>query len=258
MLRTFKQRLAEDELIRVFAMGRVVHPVVIEMFGLAGGYAGFWLDGEHVGLTTDQMVMASLAARANDFDSFVRIPPIGYWHVTQCLETGMGGVMAAQIHSAEQAEEFVQWAKFAPRGKRGINGSGRDANYTHKSISQFTQEANREQFVAIQIETAGAVDDADKIASIEDVDLLFVGPTDLSSALGVGGEFHHQKLWEAIDHVATVCRKHGKAWGAVTPDAEFADRAVEKGCRMPTFGSEISALRKGIGAIEQNFEKLFS
>ena len=66
MLRTFKQRLAEDELVPVFAMGRVVHPVVVEMHGLAGGYAGFWLDGEHVGLTTDQMVMANNAPQHQD------------------------------------------------------------------------------------------------------------------------------------------------------------------------------------------------
>ena len=181
---TFKELLRTDELIRVFLFGRVFHPIVIEMFGLAGGYHGFWVDGEHVGLTTQQLTVAGLAARANGFDCFARIPPVGYWYVTQCLEAGMGGVMAAQIHTAAQAEEFVRWAKFAPRGGRGLNLGGRDADYTHKPAARFVAEANRDQFVAIQIETAGAVDQAEEIAALDGVDLLFIGPADLSLALG--------------------------------------------------------------------------
>ena len=131
MRKTFKERLATGDLIRTFALGRVIHPVVIEMYGLAGGFHGFWLDLEHAFISTEQMIMASLAAKANEMDCFVRLAPTGYSPVTQCLETGVGGVMAAQIHSAAQAEEFVKWTKFAPRGTRGLNMSGRDAGYTH-------------------------------------------------------------------------------------------------------------------------------
>jgi len=69
-------------LLTTFAVGRVVHPIVVEMFGLAGGYHGFWLDGEHAFCSTQEMIVAALAAKANDFDCFIRIPPTGYWHVT--------------------------------------------------------------------------------------------------------------------------------------------------------------------------------
>ena len=81
----FKEMLANDEVICTFALARVIHPMVVEMFGVAGGYHGFWVDGEHVTLQTEQMLSMSLAARANGFDTFVRIPPIGYWQVTQCM-----------------------------------------------------------------------------------------------------------------------------------------------------------------------------
>lgn len=258
MRRTFKELLATDELIRVFALARVINPVVIEMFGLAGGYRGFWLDQEHAFLSTEQMVTAALAAKANDMDCFVRVAPIGYWNVTQCLETGVGGVMAAQIHSAAQAEEFVRWCKFAPRGTRGLNASGRDANYTHKPPAQFIEDANRQHMIGIQIETLGALEDVDAIAANDGVDLLFVGPADLSLALGVVGQFHHEKLWEAIERVASACRRHGKAWGAVTPDPKFADRAVAAGCRMPTLGNDVLVLRRGIEAFKTAFSQQFS
>lgn len=258
MRRSFHELLAGDELIRVFAMGRMMHPLIVEMFGLAGGFHGFWLDQEHTSATTEQLTVAALAARANDFDCFVRVPPTGYWQVTQCLEAGAGGVMAAQIHSVEQAAQFVSWARFAPLGIRGMNNGGRDANYTHIPPAQFLEAANRDTFIAIQIETLRALAQADEIAALDGVDLLFIGPVDLSLALGVVGQFHHDKLWEAINAVAAVCRKHGKAWGAVTPDPQFADRAVESGCRMPTLGNDVLALRRGIEAIRGAFEHQFT
>lgn len=252
-LRSFKQRLAAGEIVRVFAVGRIVHPVVIEMFGLAGGYDGFWIDAEHVALNTEQMVSLALAARANQFDCFVRIPPVGYWLVTQCLETGAGGVMAAQIHSADQAAEFVRWAKFPPRGARGLNVGGRDGRYTHLPPASFIEVANREHLTAIQIETAGAVDQVEATAALDDVDLLFIGPADLSLALGCVGDFHHPKLWEAIDRVAAMCRKFGKAWGAVTPDPKFAERALNGGCQMLTVANDVLALRRGLEATKTAF-----
>jgi 2-keto-3-deoxy-L-rhamnonate aldolase RhmA len=257
MLQTFKQMLAADGDIPLFAVGRVMHPVMIEMFALAGGYRGFWIDQEHCTVSMDQITTAALAARANELDCFVRIPPIGYWHVTQCLEAGAGGVMGAQIRDADHAREFLSWAKFTPRGARGLNMGGRDADYTHLPPAKFVEKANRENFVAIQIETLGALNEADEIAAIDGVDVLFVGPADLSLGLGVVGQFHHEKLWEAIGRVAAACRKHGKAWGCVAPDAQFADRAAENGCRMPTLGNDVLAARRGIEAFKATFAKHF-
>jgi len=250
---TFKQLLASDQVIPVFSVARIAHPIVIEMYALAGGYRGFWLDQEHGAMDQQTVISAALAARANEMDFFVRMPPIGYWHVTQSMEAGAGGVMGAQIQSAEHARQFVSWTKFAPRGTRGLVSTGRGANYTHTPVGEVVESANRDRFVAIQIETRGALEEADEIAAIEDVDLLFVGPADLSLVLGVVGQFHHDRLWEAIARVAAACHRHGKAWGAVVPDPEFARRAADLGCRMPTIGNEILALRRGIEALQKTF-----
>jgi 2-dehydro-3-deoxyglucarate aldolase/4-hydroxy-2-oxoheptanedioate aldolase len=257
MAKSFNQRLAAGETVTTFALGRVVHPIFIDMFALAGGYQGFWLDQEHAGIGVDEIRVASVTARANDMDCFVRLAPLGYSQVTQCLEAGAGGVMAAQIHSAAQAEEFVSWAKFAPRGTRGLNAGGRDGDYSYKPAAQFIEDSNRENFVAIQIETLGSIDQVEAIAAIDGVDLLFVGPADLSLCLGVVGQFMHEKLWEAIDKVQAACQKHGKNWGAVVPTPEFADRAAERGCKMPTIGNEIIAVRRGLDAMKLAFDSQF-
>lgn len=258
MSKPFKQLLAEGHVIRLFSMGRVVHPVVIDIFGLAGGYDGFWLDQEHGGLTYDQILLSSVCARANGFDCFVRMAPSNYAVVTQNLEAGAGGVMAAQIQSAQQAEQFVRWAKFAPRGTRGMNTSGYDAHYTHKSQTQFAEDANRQHLVGIQIETRGALDEADAIAGIDGVDLLFVGPSDLSQSLGHLGQLNHDSVWAAIDRVAEACRRHGKHWGTVPVDPDYAERCVKKGCQMLIMGSDIVCMRRGIETVQSTFDNFFS
>ncbi|MBI3837719.1 MAG: host specificity protein [Planctomycetia bacterium] len=257
MPRFFKNLLATDKLIRVFCAGRLVHPVSLQLFGLAGGYDGFWLDAEHAGISTEQITMAALVGRACGLGSFVRMPVTNYAAVTQCLESGADGVMAAQVVSAAEAEKFVTWAKFAPRGMRGVNTQGADAHFTHKTAIELARDANRDHFVAIQIETLGALNQVDEIAAIDDVDLLFVGPADLSSALGVLGQANHETVWAAIDRVAEACRRRGKAWGIVPADPAYADRCAEKGCRMITFGSDVSAMRLGVQALKTMFASQF-
>ena len=254
----FKELLANtNDVLPLFAMSRTMHPVVVEMFGLAGGYRGFWFDQEHSAISTEQIATLSIAARANDMDSFVRMPPVGYWQVTQALEAGAGGVMAAPIYSADQAAEFVSWTKFAPQGVRGLNSSGYDAKYSHTPLAEFASQANERNFVAIQIETLQAVDEAKQIAKLDGVDLLFVGPADLSLALGVPGEFQDHRLWEAIDNVAVACKHAGIAWGAVVPNPEFAARAIGNGCRMPTVGNDVIAMRRGIADMQNAFGGVF-
>ena len=115
MRRTFKQMLSAGETMCVFAIARVMHPMLIEVFARAGGFDGFWLDQEHATVSAEQITYTALAARANGMDMFVRMPPTGYWQVTQCLEAGAGGVMAADSFGRAR-RQFASWAKFAPEG----------------------------------------------------------------------------------------------------------------------------------------------
>jgi len=254
---TFHELLANDRVLRVFSLGRIVHPAVFDVFGIAGGFDALWLDQEHGGLTAPQIQQASAYARANRLGMLVRMAPISYSLVTQCFEAGADGVMAAQIKSADQAEEFVRWCKFAPRGCRGLNSSGLDARYTFKPLADFVRDANQENFVAIQIETLGALEDVDRIAAIDGVDMLFLGPADMSQALGHPAEVNHAKVWEAIDRISAACLDHGKTWGTVPGGPEYAQRCVEKGCRMLTLASESLALRRGVEAMKETYASFF-
>lgn len=257
MSESLKQKLQRGQRVQVFAVGRLFHHNLIQILGLHGGFDGFWIDQEHAGLSIRDVEIAAIAGRSVGLDSFVRIAPTDYSAVTRCFESGAGGVMAAQIHSAEQAEEFVRWSKFAPRGCRGLNVGGSDGHFALRRAAEFVESSNNETFVAIQVETLGALDACDAIAEIDGVDLLFIGPSDLSQALGVTGQFLHARCIEAIDRVADACRAHGKTWGAVTPSAEHASRLLEKGCSMFSAVNDVRLANAGITALKAEYAALF-
>lgn len=256
-MQLLKERLSAGERLNFFALSRLISPVSVEMYALRGGFSGFWLDLEHGMATVDQIRGAFISARAVDLHQFVRMAPTGYQDVGQYLELGAGGVMAAQIDSADQAAEFTSWAKFPPSGVRGMNMSGVDGGFTTRSSSEFYANANDEVFVAIQIETLGALNEVDEIAALSNVDHLFVGPSDLSIALGNYPDFHSDVLWEAVQQVSKACSKHGKSWGAVTPDALWAERAVELNCQIVSMSNETVALKLGVDAVKDAFQEQF-
>ncbi|MET0697611.1 MAG: aldolase/citrate lyase family protein [Acidimicrobiia bacterium] len=165
--------------------------------------------------------------------------------------------MAAQIKSADEAEEFVRWAKFAPRGRRGLNPLGFDGRYGTIPLAEFAEQANRDTFVAIQIETAQAVDEVDGIAAVDGVDLLFVGPSDLSQAVGVIGDFMGEASIAAVDRVATACQAHGKQWGAVTPNPEYATMLIDKGCTLISPVNDVKLVTTGLAAMKDKYSVLW-
>jgi 2-dehydro-3-deoxyglucarate aldolase/4-hydroxy-2-oxoheptanedioate aldolase len=257
MTELMKHRLQRGESLKVFAVGRMFHHNIIHYLGMRGHFDGFWIDVEHAGLTTKDIEIAATAGMAHGLDCFVRVPPTDYATVTRCFESGATGVMAAQITSADHAEEFVSWAKFAPRGRRGLNPLGYDGGYGSVPLAEFAERSNRDTFVAIQIETAQAVEEVDAIAAIDGVDLLFVGPSDLSQAMGSIGDFTGERSMAAVDAVAAACRAHGKQWGAVTPSAAYAALLVEKGCTLISATNDVKLVSAGLDAFKQSYAALW-
>ena len=79
----------------------------------------------------------------------------------------------------------------------------------------------------------------------------------MSQSLGVVGQYEHAKVWDAIDAVAAACRKHGKHWGTLPASAEFADKSVERGCRLLTLGNDVLCMRRGVESIKGTFAACF-
>jgi len=257
MASRLKKALADGRLVRVFGVGQLCDPKLVELVGLVGGFDAVWLDQEHAGLTVGQIEQAVLAARAHGLDSFVRLAPTDYASVMRPLEAGAGGIMAAQVRSARQAEDVLTWAKFAPRGLRGVNGLGRDGGFGTTPFADYLGHANDDTFVAIQIEHVEAVAEVERIAALPDVDVLFIGPADLAQSMGLPGAWDHPRLWAAIERVAAAARTAHTHWAILPPNPAYARRCVDLGCRMLSLGFDVWALARGIRAFQVDYEEFF-
>lgn len=250
-----KKLLAEGKVVRVFSTGQLMSPKLVELVALRGGFDAFWLDNEHSGVSLEAVEGTVRAVRAAGLDSFVRMAPTDYASVMRFLEVGAGGIMAAHVRTAEEAERVVSWVKFPPRGRRGLNGSNRDGDFGTIPLADYTAKCNRETFVAIQIENAEALENVETIARVPDIDLLFIGPADLSSSLGITGQFTNPRLRAAIDRIADVADAAGVAWGCVALGEDYTRTMVARGCRLLETGSDIGTVRLGLEAFNVNMIK---
>ncbi len=253
MITRLKELLKQRKLVRVFCLGQMCDPKFLEIVGLHAGYDAVWLDQEHCLLSGAQLEQATRAARACGLDTFVRLAPTDYATVMRALEAGAGGIMAAQVRNAGQVEQIVQWAKFHPRGMRGVNSTGVDGGYGSLPLVDYFKKANANTLVAIQIEHADAVEDVERIAAVRDVDLLFVGPADLSQSMGIPGEWEHPRHWQALEHVAQAAKNHGLHWAILPPNAAYARRCVEMGCSMLSLGLDVWVVHRGLKAFETEY-----
>jgi len=252
-----KQILAEGGVVRMFGAGQLISPKLIEIVGEHGGFDALWLDNEHAGITMKEIELATMAARAYGMDHFVRLPATDYAAIMRPLEAGAGGVMVSMVRSPEEAEQAVRWAKFAPRGERGMNGGNRDGRFGLTPMAEYAAKANAETFVGIQIETPTAFAAVAEIAAVPDVDLLFVGPADLSQMLGVTGDFENPRCFDAIERIARACAEAGKPWGIVPRGPQYAERMRDWGCRMFVLGLDIHCFHAGIRSVKERHSSFF-
>ena len=251
-----KKALADGKLTRVYCVGQLCAPKFVEIIGLQGGYDAIWLDQEHAGLSIQQIEEACRAARGVGLDTFVRLAATDYATVMRPLEAGAGGVMAAQVRSAKEAADVVRWARFHPQGLRGINGSGVDGRYGTIPMPEYLQKANEEVFVAIQIEHIEAVNDVEKIAALKHVDMLFIGPADLSQSMGLVASWDHPEIWAAIERVAKAAKANGIHWAILPRNANYAQRCLDLGCRMLSLGIDTWTVQRGLKTFAEEYAGL--
>jgi 4-hydroxy-2-oxoheptanedioate aldolase len=257
LVERIKQRLAAGKSVNVFVLTAMPAPALVEIAAMHGGFHGVWIDQEHAAATQERIEALALACRAAGLDSFVRLAPTDYTAVMRPLEAGVGGIMAAQIQSAVHAKEVVAWAKFPPEGRRGVNMNNREGRYGNCDLASVLRDANRDRWIAVQIETLSALKEVDDIAAIDGVDHLFVGPADLSTALGVPGEFLHAKVIDGMQAVADAARRHGKTWGILCRGPEHAEKARSMGCSLFALATEFGVVHAGFKAVKENYKGFF-
>jgi 4-hydroxy-2-oxoheptanedioate aldolase len=219
-------------------------------------YDGIWVDAEH--RVWDPREVDALLGRhhAADIDCVWRPATKEKNALYRLLEDGATGLMIPHVSTAEQARALVQAVKFPPLGDRGLDAAGRDADFLVGAPSDYVVQANRETFLVVQIETQEALDNAEAIAAVPGVDVLFIGPGDLSLRLCCKPGVNDPRMLEAQKRVAAAARQHGKAWGRPAGTADDARVIVQLGAQFVPMGGEFGALLQHFSECSAQFDAL--
>ncbi len=209
---------------------RTPDPSLIEFLGYQG-WDLLVLDAEHGVLeprTVEDMVRAS---ELRGIAPIVRVTANQPHIILRFLDTGAAGVHVPWVNTGAEAEAAVQAIKYHPRGIRGLGGVRATDYGQTMNMGDYTAKANAETLTVIHIETAEAAHNIADILAVPDVDVVFVGTSDLSHSLGVAGQVDHPDVQAAVERVFTATQGSGVAFGTIVGSTEVARRWVQRGAQ---------------------------
>lgn len=213
------------------------------------------VDMEHSGLEIDSVADILAWTRATDLTPVVRVPDLEYHFVARCLDAGALGIMFPNVQSEEAALRAVRSVKYPPAGRRGLGLGHAHTRYQPVDTAAYLAEANARTLVITQIESGAGVDNADAIAAVEGVDVLWVGHYDLTASLGIPARFDHPLYERSIARVVEACRRHGKAAGFQPGSPEQASWALSRGFNCLSYGADsvvyATALKNGVARLRE-------
>lgn len=195
----------------------------------AAGWDFVVIDCEHAPITAQMLPDLIRASDAARIPAIVRVPENNAAAIQQALDAGASGVQIPQISSVEAARAAVSAARFHPLGQRGFNPFVRAARYSAEPVADFVKRSNSEITVVLQIESAAGVQAVDQILTIPGIDVLFIGPYDLSQSLGIPGHTSDPRVFAAGEEIVTKAARHNVRVGVFTNSDQEAERWKEIG-----------------------------
>lgn len=211
----------------------------------ASGIDFVFLDGQHGSFGMDRLIDCLLAIGAYPADAVARVPVNDFTWIGRALDEGCVGIVVPMVNTAEEAKKAADAVRFPPIGTRSW-GWGRAARYG----ANYTDEIDTEVFLAVQIETKTAVENAEAILSTPGVDGCWVGPADLALSYGVHprDRFTSEVHAEAVEKILQACKNTGKFAGYSTTGPDEALALASRGFQFLTVGSDAGFILKGIAA----------
>ncbi|KOA19719.1 5-keto-4-deoxy-D-glucarate aldolase [Clostridium homopropionicum DSM 5847] len=211
------------------------------------------IDMEHAPLDLPSLVSIIQATKGTDCAPFVRLPWNDMVWSKQVLDAGAYGVHVPYVSTKEEAEYAVKSCKYAPEGFRGIAGSQRAVNFSMNKLDYYSR-ANQDTIVMVAIETPEGVENIEDIVSVPGVDGIFIGPSDLSTAMGYLANPAVAEVQEAIKKIETATKASGKFLGTIAPNVEVAKKFYEKGYSVIYFMSDATELANQAVKAVQHFK----
>jgi 4-hydroxy-2-oxoheptanedioate aldolase len=210
---------------------------LVELLGYFG-WDFLVFDGEHSTLEPRDCENLTRAAELRGLTPIARVPDSQPATILRFLDTGVQGLHVPGINSAAEAEAVIRAVKYHPCGQRGLAGV-RAASYDQAgSLGDYVRQSNAETLVIVHIESAQAVECLPDILAVADVDVAFLGLTDLSHSLGLPGQLDHPRVQEMARHAADLVARSPVALGMMVNSATAARQWQEHQARYITIGLE--------------------
>jgi 2-dehydro-3-deoxyglucarate aldolase/4-hydroxy-2-oxoheptanedioate aldolase len=195
-------------------------------------------------METIRMLLAT--ARAVEVPPFVRVPATQYHFMARVLDLGAMGLMVPMVETEEQARNIVEFSKYPPDGRRGTCFQVAHDDYLDGDIAEKMRSANDEILLIAQIETVLGLDNVERIAAVHGIDVLWIGHFDLTTSMGIPGQFQSPRYLEAVARVIAASKRHGKAAGIMVPSPEEGERAHLQGFQILLYWADLWIYRQAL------------
>lgn len=247
---TFKQRLRSEQQIGLW-LG-LADPYCAELAANAG-FDWLLIDGEHAPNDLRTLLAQLQAVAAYPSHPIVR-PVIGDTAlIKQLLDIGAQTLLVPMVDTADQARQLVRAIHYPPSGVRGVGAALARASRWN-NIGDYLATADEQMCLLVQVENLTALQNLDEIAAVEGVDGVFIGPADLSAAMGHRGNPGHPDVQAAIEDAIARIRRAGKAAGILSADPTLARRYLDLGCAFVAVGVDTSLLMKSLTSLAGQFK----
>ncbi|MDR1933013.1 MAG: hypothetical protein LBQ57_09375 [Spirochaetales bacterium] len=253
--------MVHNKLKKIFAQGEAALgtfvnwnvPDVVEIIALAG-FDFVVLDNEHGPLTHSSSQDLIRAAELRGITPIVRIPNTFESTILHTLDVGAHGIQAPQVNDAETAQDIVRRAKYKPAGSRGV-AFPRSADFGMTDLSKYFEYENSQVMIITHCENTACLENLDAICRIPEIDVIFLGPYDMSQSMGITGQVNHPLIQEAAQKVLGAAKKYGKAAGIFAGSGEAAKDFAKQGFQYITVGTDAVLFGDRCRQITEAFRK---
>jgi 2-keto-3-deoxy-L-rhamnonate aldolase RhmA len=214
---------------------------------LAAAGAGFvLLDTEHSGVGIETIKTQIAASGGLGIVPMVRVPGCHYHLIAPVLDAGAMGIMVPMVETAAQAQQIASWCRYRPEGVRGVAFGMPHDDYGGGDVVQKLREANERTLVIALIETVAGIANAEAIMAVDGIDIGWLGHFDLTTSMGIPGQFDHPDFFGAVDRLVSACHAQGKPAGVLADGVETAEAWRARGFRVFAYGTDISLLQQSL------------
>lgn len=233
---------------------KITDPAVAEIAGY-NGMDFVIIDLEHGPANIQSAQNLIRAAEKANVTPVIRVAKNEEKQILRALDIGAKGIQVPGISSKKQTEKLVEYSYYNPKGSRGVCRYVRAAEYTNINKKEFFNRSNKDIFTVAHIEGKKGINNLDEILEVEELDVLFIGPYDLSQSMGIPGEIRSSKLIDKMEEVVEKCLENDKVVGTFAEEVDMARKWMKAGVNYLAYSVDVGLFAEKFTNLTKNLKK---